>query len=269
MFYLIHFFKFIIIEGLRGHLFLFFSMALLSICLWHREVNQIVRVQFRVERPDPYFYALITGNQNMDSLHYRLNNIPGVKKIKTRKAFHLQGQVKELLGDLGLQELYQNEIYQGLQIFLSPKSKERTYAFMKEYMSRLLGDSNVILGRLKYPGINLLKKKESGIRFLRKWGYLIAIFIIGFFWLLSLLNIAPHFRRYCYLIEEYQRKKYVGVKMMAVWPPLLLAISLSGLILLKKTVLWPLDIHSSVVILVPFSLMVILSFLICFRLRWH
>ena len=260
MFYLIQFFKFIHVEGRRGYLFLIFSTAIILSSLSYFPINKMIQGRFQVERPLPYFHALILGDHNMNSVKYQLLNLRGVKKVKTKKASHLQEQAKELLADLGLEELYGDEIYQGLQVFLGPKLEERTYLLIKEYMARLVGKTAITFGALKYPEMAILKTKESSIRFLHQWGYWAILGIMGLFWPLSLLSIARGIQRYGHLIEEYQRKENVAWKMMALGLGAMMALSL-GVFLVFHNIYY----YSVVGV---FIFMIVLSTPFCRQRRW-
>ena len=263
MFYLIQFFKFVHMKGWCGYLFLFFTLALVLSSLTYFPVNQEIRKRFQVEKPLPYFHALVTTEEDMATIMDTLSNIIGVAKIETKQASHLQDQAKELLSDLGLQELYQDESYLGLQIFLDPdpERREQTYLLVKEYMARALGKHHVSFSTLKYPKTTVFKTKKASIQFLHQWGHPLFLLMMGLFWFLSLLSIGSDFRSYCYLIEEYQRRKNISFKvmMMGLWT--LIGFSFGTFVFLE-------DIHFYSVMGTALF-MVIFAGLLCLQKRWN
>ena len=260
MFYLVHFFKFMYVEGRRGYLFLLFSTFIILSSLSYFPVNKMIQGRFQVAKILPYFHALIQGSHHINPVRRKLLDLADVKKVKIKKASHLHEQAKELLTDLGLEELYDHEAYQGLQVFLRPKSENRSYLMIKEYMARLIGKSAITFGTLKYPEVSILKTKESSIRFLHLWGYWALLGIIGLLWLLSLLSIGPGIRRYGYLIEEYQRKKNVVFKM--------LIFGLGGLMILYGGVFSIFENIYYYSLIGVFIFMMLLSTLFCFQRKW-
>ena len=260
MFYLIQFFKFIRIKGAPGHLFLFFSLALIVSSLTYFPINQAIRQRFHVESPLPYFHALILGNSEIAAIVNKLNNTPGVAKIETKMASHLQRQARDLLNDLGLHELYQNETYRGLQIFLGPGHREQTYLLVRDYMAHLLGHSNVSFSPLKSPKTTMLNTKKASIQFLYRWGHPSLLFVMGLLWSLSLLGIGRDFQKYCYLIEEYQRRKNISFKVMMVGLLTLIALSVATFIFLG-------NIHFYSIAGTAVFMMIFAS-LFCLQKRW-
>ena len=222
MFYLRQFFKFIHTRGVAGYLFLFFSLSTLSVSMIHTSIQRMLQQRFQVARPLPSFHVLVIGEQDVGPIKHKLLNISGVKRIDVQPAAHLQHQAKELLGDLGLQELYRDESYQGLQVFIGRQQAERNYSLIQEYLSRLLGQSNVSFGVLKYPKMGIFETKRASIQFLQRWGYLAGLLVLGLCWLLSFLSIANDLQRYCYLIEQYQRRKHTAQKVLGIGLSMLL-----------------------------------------------
>ena len=223
-------------------------------------INQIIHEQFQVEEPLPYFHALVIGERNIDSVRYKILSIPGVEQVKSKSASHLQRQAKELLVDLGLEELHREEYSQGLQIFLAPRTHEQVYPLAKEYIIRLLGRTHVAMGALKRPEVTFLKTKQASIIFLHQWGYWLLISVAALFWFLSLLSITFDFKRYCYVLEEYQRRRNITPKVMLGGILCLLTISLSAFLCFERV-----HYHSAAIV---FTFMLIFSCGICSRKRW-
>ena len=260
MFYIIQFFKFIYFKGARGYLYLFLSLALVLSALSYRPIHRFIYQRFQVEKPLSYFHALVTGDKGLDSIKYKLMSIPGVRKIKAKEASHIQREAKEWLGRLGLEELYREEVYQGLQVFLDPEFQARAFPLVQEYMARLLGQKNVTFSTLKQPEMMVLKTKNASIQFLHRWGYPLLLVTMSLLWLLSFLSIGPDFKRYCYLIEEYQRRKNASLKIMILGLMTLMGL-LSGVFVCFERV--PYEPAAGVA-----ALMILFSYAFFFRKRW-
>ena len=117
MFYLVQFFKFISFNGLSGYLFFILSTTLVVASLSSHPLTKLLQERFQVEKPLLYFHALVSGEQDMDIIRYKLLRTPYVKRVSVKSSEYLQRQAKELLIDLGLEELHREEKYQGLQVF--------------------------------------------------------------------------------------------------------------------------------------------------------
>ena len=224
MFYIVHFFKFIYIKGFGGYLFLIFTAGLLTVALSYNVTSKMIRDQFRVQKSLPYFHALISSGRNIDAIKDKLINVAGVQDVRIKSASHLKQQTKELLVDLGLKELYQDENYYGLQVFLDVRLAQRTYTLVKEYLIRLLGKKNITLSRVKGIKTVVQKNRESSFRLIHQWGYWAILGVAGILWVLSLLGITSDFKRYCYLIEEYQRRENTFPRVMMIGPLVLLVL---------------------------------------------
>ena len=231
---MIGFVKFIYRTGFKAHLFLLLTVVMAISSLAYFPVNRLLQAQFRIERPLPYFHALVSGHRAMSEVKRQLSSLPGVNSIKARKTAHLQEQARVLLSDLGLEELHQSQAYQGIQVFLNPALRARSYELIKEYLVRLLGKSKITFSALKYPAVATLKKRESSIRFLYQWGYPLLLTVFGLLWLLSFLAISADFQRYCYVIEQYQRRKRVAFKIITSGLLMVMILALLGVLGVEK-----------------------------------
>jgi hypothetical protein len=58
-----------------------------------------------------------------------------------------------------------------------------------------------------------LDKRNQFISVIKSWGYSLYLFIVFLFWVITLLLVRVKIAEASYLLESYQRKRRVGIKM--------------------------------------------------------
>ena len=83
---------------------------------------------------------------------------------------------------------------------------------VRDYLSHLVGEGNITLGAIK-TNDQIADKRAQFITVIKTWGYSLYLFIIFIFWVVSLLSVRVKIAEASYLLENYQRKRKVGLKM--------------------------------------------------------
>lgn len=222
MFYLNHFFKILGKSPIRGFFLFFFSI------LFVFSVGQksYLENQFSKMIPDnqagDYFYALISSSESYQAVARQMSQLPGVYKVEVLSENQIKDEVKNVLGTLqvDLADTNLDLNYAGLKIIYSKDVKSRAQELVRDYLTHLVGEGNITLGTIK-SNDNQADKRAQFISMIKTWGYSLYLFIVLIFWVISLLLVKAKITEASYLLENYQRKKRVGLK-----------VALNGLILI-------------------------------------
>ncbi len=214
MFYLIQFFKILFKSPIRGFFLIFFSV------LFVFSVGQkaFLEEQFAKTIPEnkagDYFYALISSGESYQTVARQMQALPGVYKVETLTEAQIKDEVKGVLGSLQVDvtDTTLDLNYAGLKIIYTKELKPRAQELVRDYLSHLVGEESITLGKIKTN--DQLNDKRSGfITMIKSWGYSIYLFFVFTFWVISLLSVRSKIAKASYLLESYQRKKRVALKM--------------------------------------------------------
>jgi len=214
MFYLIQYFKILFKSPLRGFFLFFFSV------LFVLSVGQkaFLEEQFAKMIPEnkagDYFYALIDSSESYQTVARQMQALPGVFKVEILSETQIKDEVKNVLGSLQVdvtdQSLDLN--YAGLKIIYTKELKPRAQELVRDYLSHLVGEGSITLGKIKTN--DQLNDRRSGfISMIKTWGYSLYLALVLIFWIISLLSVRTKIAKASYLLESYQRKKRVALKM--------------------------------------------------------
>ncbi len=175
-----------------------------------------------------YFYALIASSESYQDIARQVSVLPGVHKVEVLSETQIKDEVKTILGALqvNLNESTLDLNYAGLKIIYAKDLKPRAQDLIRDYLTHLVGEGNITLGTIKVND-QTQDKRTQFIAVIKSWGYLLYLLIIFIFWVMSLLSIRAKIAEASYLLENYQRKRKVGVKMASFGLTLIFAISVS------------------------------------------
>jgi hypothetical protein len=217
MFYLKHFFKIITKSPLRGF-FLFFLSILMVFSLGQRP---FLEEQFMKMIPEnkagAYFYALISSTESYQTIASQMGALPGVHKVEILSEAQIKEEVKNIMGNLqveikdGLIDLN----YVGLKIIYARDLKPRAQELVRDYLTHLAGEGNITLGAVKTAD-QTFEKKNQLITTIKQWGYSLYLIVVLTFWFIAILSLRTKIAETSYLLESYQRKRKIALKMAIV-----------------------------------------------------
>jgi hypothetical protein len=228
MFYLIQFFKILFKSPLRGFFLFFFSI--LMVCSLGQKA--FLEEQFLKMIPEnkagSYFYALIASTESYQNVARQMAVLPGVYKVEVLSEAQIKDEVKSILGSLqvSLNQTTLDLNYAGLKVIYTKDLKARAQDLIRDYLSHLVGEGNITLGAIKLNDQSLDKRNQF-IGAIKTWGYSLYLFIILVFWMISLLSVRVKIAEASYLLESYQRKRKVGVKMASFGLSLIFVLSVA------------------------------------------
>lgn len=160
-----------------------------------------------------YFYTLISSSESYQTIAGQIKMLPGVHTVTILSEAQIKEEVKTALGSLQV-EINNSNLdlnYAGLKVVFVKDLKPRAQGLIREYLSHLAGEGNITLGAIKNNDQSG-DKRAKFIQLIKTWGYLFYLFIVLIFWTVSLFSIRRKIVEASYLLENYQRKKKIGLK---------------------------------------------------------
>jgi hypothetical protein len=233
MFYLNQFFKILFKSPVRGF-FLFFLSILMVFSIGQKSFleEQFLRM-IPENKAGSYFYALIASTESYQNVARQMAVLPGVHKVEVLSETQIKDEVKNILGamQINLPATTLDLNYAGLKVIYAKDLKPRAQELVRDYLTHLVGEGNITLGAVKQND-QTLEKRNQFITAIKSWGYSIYLFIVFVFWMISLLSVRAKIAEASYLLESYQRKKKIGLKMASFGLSIIFIISVGATFIL-------------------------------------
>ncbi len=187
------------------------SFAFLIVSSNPQQVVELIIQKTDSTKQNPYFHALIDGKENHARISRNLTEIPGVEKVEILPQAEIQAQVQSILTDLKVTiPADMNQLnYNGIKVFLSQGIKDHGQNLIRDYLTRLAGESNITLGNIVNLALPIVPTK---FKFFYDYLQYITIALFFVFWFVSFRMIEQPIQKNSYLIEQFQRRKKVSVK---------------------------------------------------------
>ncbi len=215
MFYLSNFFQNVKNNPVWGGLFITTSLILLVGSLNFTSLEKSVFNDTSNLSSGPYFHALISGAENHERISRKLTELPGVNRVEILGESEIQNQVTKVLSnlDLGMKIEDMDLDYAGLKVILDKNLQERSQNLIRDYLVRLVGSSKLTLG-----AVNAISKAEQLKNQLfsqfKEWGITVVSVASLIIWGLIAIVFSTKVQQSSYLIEKFQRRSKVGLKVM-------------------------------------------------------
>jgi hypothetical protein len=212
MFYLVNFIKTISALKLKGAVFVLLTALLVMSGYFRPQFQSLFAYSSNITMM-PYFNALVFNNNNIDSIVRKMENLPGVISVKLKDTHKIKDEIKSISADIDDQLVSKliSKNYQSLKIELEKNLRKESHALIQEYMTRLAGKDSVTVSQVKDPN-TWFNLSQKSIEHSSKWGDVYLIGVISLLWLISCFHFVSELKRRSYLIENYQRRKFVGEK---------------------------------------------------------
>lgn len=160
------------------------------------------------------FYTLINGQENYLKIADSMRSLPGVHKVEVLTEVQIKEEVKNIFSNLNMtNNLAQLDLnYAGLKIVFKKDLKPRAKELVRDYLTHLAGENNAILGAIKSVD-STEEKKNQMIKGIKDWGFSIFILTMVIFWFISLLLVKAKVLEAAYLLESFQRRSKIALKM--------------------------------------------------------
>lgn len=213
MFYLIQFFKILTKSPVRGFFLFFFSIILVLSIGQKNQLEEQFTKMIPENKSGDFFYALIASTESYEQVARQMAVLPGVFKVEVLSEDQIKEEVKTILGSIqaDLTDSSLDLNYAGLKIIYTKDLKQRPKELVRDYLSHLVGEGNITLGAIKSSEQGNDKRAQF-ISVIKSWGYSLYLFIVFIFWTISLLAVRAKIAEASYILEHYQRKQKVGLK---------------------------------------------------------
>lgn len=217
MFYLKEFVKSIFESPLRGLSFVFLS-CLLSLGLTHRSlVSKTVERITPEKMASPYFIAVIDNDKNVDKVRKLLSSLPGVLSIDDSESMRskrkLSALVRQLGSDYNLDSKFMD--FKSLKIMLNPTLSSESLDFIRNSVVKIGNKNHISATDIKFPEITSAMNSHPFYLFLKEYGDWGVIAFIVICWIISYWLCYDIIRSRSYIVEKFQRKRYVASKTLA------------------------------------------------------
>ncbi len=180
--------------------------------------KELIEAQFVKIIPDSKagasFYALISATESYQSIATKVGMLPGVYKVEVLNEKQIQDEITNIFGSLQV-EMNPSELdlnYAGIKVIFNKDLKIRSQDLIRDYLVRLGSDGAITLGAVKVQD-TIQDKRAEFFNVLKKWGYSALVLLIGIFWLISLVLVKNKIIETSYLLEQYQRKSKIAIKL--------------------------------------------------------
>ena len=215
MFYLNQFIQNVRRHPFWGSAFILTSLTLIMCAMNFASIENYIFKTSKNLQSGPSFHALISGDENYQRISRKLLELPGVQKVAHMSKVEIQSQVKSVLKnvdfEMKIEEMDLN--YVGLRITLERGLQERSQNLIRDYLVRLVGAEKLTLGAIKKTPKTEIIKNQIFTQF-REWGVTIVSTSFVVIWSLIAFGFSVQVKKSSYLIEQFQRRKKVGLKVM-------------------------------------------------------
>lgn len=161
---------------------------------------------------NPYFNAVMTKSENPDYIKRKMSDLPGVFAVNVNKS-DLRQRLKSFVGQdiKSFGDSFLSKSYYSIKVLFETNISENTKNLVKEYLKRLVGKDGVSVSQVKYPS----KKKAiiSKNSFLGNWADKMIFGFFALIWFATLWLLKKHANNQAFIIEQFQRKKFVLPKL--------------------------------------------------------
>ncbi len=262
MFYLRELLNFIKRNIVASFSLVFSIIAISMIVTNYYEIDQIVKNKVPTLENEHYFNVVVENGVNFNSLKRKVEGLPGVKSLVSISDEKIQNTVTKVSSEFALdnEALDAIQSLKSFKLSLREDVSERSINLIREYLTRIAGKNQLILGSVKQKIVDD-KLIKSFLVNVKKWPIQMALVFFSLTFIVSFLLVRGRLKQFSYILESYQRRNYVHLKLMLS----LFSISLLGSILFSITFLKPNMINLFLII----SSLLIIPFVFCRKKGWQ
>lgn len=212
MFYLKEFFKILKDNFVLSFIFLFSFTTFVSVSHNKNMIEKELSLTGKV-KASPYFNALVSNDINLDSVQRKMKYLPGVKNVSLNASTTIKNEIEGLKSKFGESVIKSLSTinYRKLKVELEKGIHQKNQSLIREYLTKLVGRDSLTMGSVRQPK-KLKLNKNDNLLVLLNWGGTYLIAISGVMFLISSILLAKQMNDISYLIEKFQRKKMVKIK---------------------------------------------------------
>ncbi len=256
-----------IINFSKRNIFLSFILFLSSFALLNTASNythyeeEIVKLIPKLEN-EFYFNAILSKDIHVDQVRSKISDLPGVVDFELSS----QASMKSIINNLGTEFGLNNEEVKvmselrSFRINLQENLSQKSISLIREYLERIAGSENILLGAVtKKVNDDLIIK--SFLRSIKQWPMQGIIALVFFIWVISFFSFNSRLINHSYIIEKFTRKNSVRLKMALSLFSVVIISNLLFFILMEQSSYMSLALASATLLLIPF--------VFCYKLTWR
>ena len=232
MFYLINFLKTVAKNPIRGAGFIVLTFSLLFSLGIQDLIEKGIekKLNFQSNEGD-YFHALIPTKYNDKKIARKLGGLPGVKKVELLGQEVVSTEVEKLLEDFPRDTLGDLKVdYFGVKVIFITQITKRSQGLIRSYLKRLVGDDELTIGQVYEKEKNVFSSE-----ILKRYGSQTSYALLGLFWLISFLLFNTRLLATSYIIENFQRRRFVALKSMVSAVSVIIFFAVATLLFVAKS----------------------------------
>jgi len=202
---------------------LFFSVANFG------DLEKVISKHLPQVENEHYFNAIVSKKVSIGPITRKIEGLPGVKSVKLLDKKGTKNKVRSVSSTLGLSKKEASSLNDmvSLKIALTSQVSQSSINLIREYLTRLAGSDNILIGAVKKK-ISNEKVFKNLIAQLKSKPLQVAIGVTFVLWMVSFFLLRKEILRISFIIESFQRKTNVALKVAT--SHLLLVVSLSFVI---------------------------------------
>lgn len=214
MFYLTEYFRILQKNIVLSAIFIFSIISMVTLGYHMERIEKELEISNKT-KSYPYFNALVTQKTNVSAIGRKLKQLPGVISVNHIKSKSIQKEVQKLQKQFGDEILSGVAAinYKNLKIELGRNLELKNQNLIKEYLQRLLGNKAVTISEIKLPKKIKIDNKSSVFTIVKN-GHIYAFSIVSGLFLISLFLLMKPIKSHAYILEKFQRKSNVSLKMI-------------------------------------------------------
>jgi hypothetical protein len=236
MFYIKQFFSIFRDNLLKGTFFFLISFSFVLISGNWKLIKEKIFELYPDYAKGPSFFALISSDQDYLNIQRKLVSLPGISSVMILEKDEVKEQTKKLVENFQLKDEdlgFLNFI--AVEVIFDKNITVRGQELIRNYLIKLAGENNVTLGKINFPPEN--DGIKSLLDFINIGGEWAVALIFGFMWFFALFILRKEVKKSAYLIEQFQRKNFVEIKILISGTFIFYLIS-SGLVFLSRSPEW-------------------------------
>lgn len=210
MFYLEHILNIFKRSFFLGLSFILFGAVLFNFIAFKPQIEGKINHFVASKISKPHFFGLIDNKINVESVRRKLVDLPGIEGVATVDDGKIKAKVENIIS--GLDESLTAEdlklSYSGLKIIFSPEVRAKGQNLLRNYLVRLVGGENVILG----PVLSTSRQDNTTSKLIKSWGYFFVLLSLVVFWLMITGQFIYKVFFESKVIEKFKRTQFVAEK---------------------------------------------------------
>lgn len=225
MFYITQFYKLIWKSGFKGAAFLLITITLMFLNFAPESLREKLLGQTKVINNQSSFYVLTDAKLDQNFLERKIYKLASVKKVTFFTEQELNQRIDDVRRKMKLDDIQFDMNLIGFRVLLSDQTKGDKIELIQQYIQRQAPIANFTFSALVEP--------EETPGYLAKHSALIALFGLALSWLLLAMLIIKPIQKKSYLLEKFQRKNWVALKIVGSGMCLFLVLNFAGVYFLQ------------------------------------